>query len=958
MKLYSILIVLFFCNLQTFYCQEDDGVVSLALPVRNSLTFNRYLLNPTFSFVREQDKYFNVTNKREWVQFENAPTTYFANYSGRLRENIGVGVGLFQENRGVLTTFGGLLNFAYNAQIQRDNNLTFGLNLGLYSSGLNTGNVVSNFPDPSLDNVPSNFLVSVSPAINYGYGSFDFGASINNAVLYNVNTSELIENDPQQAIQGHLMYTGYLNGNGFFDESKFSALARSQFSRDDTVISALVMLTVPAGIWAQAGYNTRFGASAGLGLNITENIAVEYNYEQALGDLTDFGPSHEITLAYRFVTRERYDYSSGDEVAGIFSKKKKRVRRPSRKIDKAKAEANRLAAQKRREQRKLEVEANRKAAKAERLRAAQKAKAEAEEAKLAQQQNENQAEIEPVEKTGEKAANVNQALAQALAEEEAYAKRLAEEKAKEKTENKADQKKADVNQALAQALAEEEAYAKRLAEEKAKGKTESKAEQKAAEVNQALAQALAEEEAYAKRLAEQAKQKAEAKKLAAERERQRLQKQAEIAAAEEARLKSEQQAKEKAEAEALAAEKERIRLAEEARQIAEAKKLAAEQERLKLERQAEAAAAEKERMRLEKQAKEKAQAQARVAEQEKIRQEEEFRKRAEANKLAEEQAAREAAAENAARLKAEAEARALQSENERLAPTDKLGKSMVQLSEKTEASKNEQKQLLDRLAEAVESKNQDLKDLKKENDLSEQGIVSAPKPFKSVSAENARIEAIKEDLDKAISERNNEIENLQKLYDERVKDKALGNDEVTLTYKRKIERLKAEQAKALEAKNELTAALADIKVATEIERKRRIKRAVYDSDKDRYEQDRAKLRVIKKTTQLTDRPYTEDEFDFGDAQSDNIQIIKDVQNVDNGYYLIVAVHADANKRDEFVKKVVASGKKEVDFFYDMKNSKYYIYLSKFNSIEQANGAVEAKPNKPYNARMSIVKIEN
>ena len=69
------------------------------------------------------------------------------------------------------------------------------------------------------------------------------------------------------------------------------------------------------------------------------------------------------------------------------------------------------------------------------------------------------------------------------------------------------------------------------------------------------------------------------------------------------------------------------------------------------------------------------------------------------------------------------------------------------------------------------------------------------------------------------------------------------------------------------------------------------------------------------------------------------------------------MHNDATKRDDFVRKVVASGRSDVDFFYDVNTSKYYIYYKKFNTVEQANDAVASKPNRPYNARMSILKIE-
>src|SRR5690606_28328674 len=129
MKAYLLIIAIFLCSTQLSLSQED-GVVSLAIPVRSSLKFNRYLIQPTFSFVREQNTYINITNKREWIQYENAPQAYLRNYTGRYSENIGVEIGVFHQNYGVLAAVGGGLNFAYSARLQTDSNLTFGLNAG------------------------------------------------------------------------------------------------------------------------------------------------------------------------------------------------------------------------------------------------------------------------------------------------------------------------------------------------------------------------------------------------------------------------------------------------------------------------------------------------------------------------------------------------------------------------------------------------------------------------------------------------------------------------------------------------------------------------------------------------------------------------------------------------------------------------------------------------------------
>jgi len=237
-------------------------------------------------------------------------STYNANKAGRLRENEGIAIGLFQQNYGVFTTFGAVTNFAHNVVLDQDSNLTFGLNLGFYKSGLNSGKVISNYPDPALDNIPSNVLFSANPGINYGTAFLDFGISLNNLFLYNFKTANMVQDDPEKSIQLHAMHTGYLDSYGFFDKSKFSALLKTDFKKEKTVISGLMMFTIPNGVWAQGGYNTLYGISAGLGLNITSSISMEYNYEKATGNLANFGSSHEITLAYKFKSNKYYQ---GDE---------------------------------------------------------------------------------------------------------------------------------------------------------------------------------------------------------------------------------------------------------------------------------------------------------------------------------------------------------------------------------------------------------------------------------------------------------------------------------------------------------------------------------------------------------------------------------------------------------------------------------------------------------------------
>ncbi|SFN62526.1 hypothetical protein SAMN04487989_10294, partial [Bizionia echini] len=337
---------------------------------------------------------------------------------------------------------------------------------------------------------------------------------------------------------------------------------------------------------------------------------------------------------------------------------------------------------------------------------------------------------------------------------------------------------------------------------------------------------------------------------------------------------------------------------------------------------------------------------------------------------AQQQAEEEArlAAETAAQQQAEEEAKlatevmattpiAVETDT-RITQKDDLAKSMYTLTEASKDSEKEQEILLVRLNEVVITKNKDLQDLKEENDLSEQGIFMEPKPFKSITAENRAIEALKSDLDNIINKRQETIKQLENLYIQRIQKGSNKNDETSKYYLETIKNLKAEQEESERTRANLVSTLESIKIATEIERKRRIKRALYDNEKDRYNKDMATLERIKRNTPLSTEPLTAEDFDSGEEQSSNVQILKGVQNVESGYYMIVAVHENVNKRDAFLEKAVSAGQSNINFFFDVNTSKYYIYYQKFDYVEDAMNALDTKGNKPYNNKMSVVKIEN
>jgi type IX secretion system PorP/SprF family membrane protein len=1049
MRKILLFIAFFYGSLQILYSQaQEDGVVSFSLPIRNSLKFNRFLINPTFSFVREQSTSISFYNKRQWVQFDDAPQTYLASYSGRFRENEGMAIGLFQQNYGVLTTFGAVANFAHNVVLQEDSNLTFGVNVGFYKSGLNKAKVITNYPDPSLENIPSNSLITINPGINYGTAFLDLGLSVNNLVLYNLKTSKIVADDPEKSIEAHIMHTGYLDSYGFFDKSKFSALLKTEVKKDKTIVSGLMMFAIPKGVWAQAGYNTVYGVSGGLGMNITPKISIEYNFEKAMGGLSNFGSSHEIVLAYKFKSNSYY-YGDDEEEGSIIPPMETRKPGPKPKestilspIDAQKLQELKLAMIAEREQIRLFKLKEIADAKAKVIAdnktkldaaAAARAKALADAAIKAKLDAAALVKAKPVTSTAPKLDPAAKAKADALAQAKlaaaakAKANALAQAKlalnakakppvtvAKPKVDLTAKAKADALNQAklaadakakadaLAQVklAADAKAKADALAQAKlaadAKSKADALAQAKLAVDAKAKADALAQAklaaDAKAKadalaqaKLAVDAKAKADAlaqAKLTADaKAKADADMQTKLAVDAKAKADADMQTKLAADAKAKADALAQAKLAADAKAKADAlaqAKLAADakakadalaQEKLAADAKAKADADMQTKLAADAKAKADALAQAKLAADAKTKANADMQTKLAADAKAKADALAQAkldsdAKANAdalvqAKLAADAKAKADADMQAKLAamPKDANVVSMDNLARLVEDSKNTQQQLLTRLDVTVANKEKDLKDLKEENDLSDKGILSEPKPFKSVSAENSALEALKLEIAAVNKTQNEKIVALDNLYQERLKKVPNKNDATNQYYLKTIETLKAEQSRVIQSNLNLISSLEKIKTETEIEKKRRIKRAGFENDQSRYLKDKATLARIKEKTPFSAVPLKAADFDYGDEQS-NMQILKNIKNVESGYYLVVAVHNDVAKRDEFLTKSVAAGQSNIDFFYDINTSKYFIYYDKFDTIEEAKKALQSKGNKPYNGKMSIAKIEN
>nr|WP_292960365.1 MULTISPECIES: PorP/SprF family type IX secretion system membrane protein [unclassified Allomuricauda] len=301
--IYAVLIIVFLGNCPMF-AQEENPYVSYDVPFQNLLKFNRFLINPTFSSIREDKSYINFFHRSQSADFDNNRQNYFLSYSGKLNDRIGLGFSLYNQQEGVISNLGVMANYSHGIQLGSESSLTFGVNIPYYVSSFDPSRAIAVEEDPVLSEASESSILSFQPGLNLSIGKFDFGVFAQNLVDYNLKTGKSLTNLNQKIFSGHIQYAHeFENGRGIFEDGRLMPLARVRFEgTEDVVFGGGIILDLPKLGWIQGGYDQFYGASAGTGFNLNQRLSFGYNFEKSLSNsIANLGVTHEISIAYSFV---------------------------------------------------------------------------------------------------------------------------------------------------------------------------------------------------------------------------------------------------------------------------------------------------------------------------------------------------------------------------------------------------------------------------------------------------------------------------------------------------------------------------------------------------------------------------------------------------------------------------------------------------------------------------------
>ncbi|MEX6625532.1 PorP/SprF family type IX secretion system membrane protein [Tenacibaculum salmonis] len=262
---------------------------------RNFMKFNRFLTIPTFSALRENKTAITAIVRNSNVDFEDNPRLHVATYSGKMRESVGAGFALYQQEVGVFKDFGAIANYAQRLQLNQNMDLTFGFNF-LYSrrsaNGLKENTLI---PDPQVANFQDIPIVMLQPAVTLSFGKFDVGVFFENLVDFNLKSSEMATSFGDKTFSAHAMYSHeFTYASGIFEAADLRTLVIGRKAGEEGFGGAgSVILDLPKAGWVKAGYDNVYGISAGLGVNISDKLAIGFSYEKS-----KFSATNEVGLIY------------------------------------------------------------------------------------------------------------------------------------------------------------------------------------------------------------------------------------------------------------------------------------------------------------------------------------------------------------------------------------------------------------------------------------------------------------------------------------------------------------------------------------------------------------------------------------------------------------------------------------------------------------------------------------
>jgi type IX secretion system PorP/SprF family membrane protein len=288
-KLYFATLFVFMSFIDTF-AQQD--------PHYTQYMYNMNVINPAYAGSKENLS-FGLLYRKQWVEIEDAPTTFSFSGSAPVGSNVGLGLSVISDKIGPVEENNVYGDFSYTLSLGGEHKLAFGIKAGATFHKVGLFDIGQNNPDP---NDPAFSENTSNTFLNIGTGLF-----------YYTNKYYVAFSVPNMLKKAHLDFDGrkfgtetshyFLTGGYVFDLNpnlKFKpfAMLKSAFNTPaslDVSTNFLYMEKFELG----ATYRLQDSFGAMVNYAITPSLRIGYAYDHIISDIKVAAPSsHEVILLF------------------------------------------------------------------------------------------------------------------------------------------------------------------------------------------------------------------------------------------------------------------------------------------------------------------------------------------------------------------------------------------------------------------------------------------------------------------------------------------------------------------------------------------------------------------------------------------------------------------------------------------------------------------------------------
>jgi LysM repeat protein len=302
-----------------------------------------------------------------------------------------------------------------------------------------------------------------------------------------------------------------------------------------------------------------------------------------------------------------------------------------------------------------------------------------------------------------------------------------------------------------------------------------------------------------------------------------------------------------------------------------------------------------------------------------------------------------------------------------------------------EANKNVQEILISKLDSLVVTMGDDLEILKKTEivDLEDSKKMER-ESYKSIGQTNEMLVELKRDLADNRKIYSGLMSKVQRItfdknheFKKKVRENSkasVGKDDNDTILLDAIKNIQTEQEKNDQRNSLLLTKIDSLGVEKNAEIKRRIgKASFYSTEAREYDDKLALVKLKRYQNQIVQKEGKKDQEvkptseeigkvlknqTVNEDETVKMEVLKNLKEVKNGFYLVANVFSEAEPRDKFVMKLTDSGEINSSFFYNINIFSYYVYTKTFDKLEEVMYEYKLKEKNELFTKMFILQVDN